>query len=233
MSAPPKHLLWDFDGTLGRRQGRWSGAIVDVLRRRANIDVDIETVRPFMRSGFPWDAYDRPNPPNRPAGDWWRALHPLFERAFIGCRVPPAEAAALAAEVRTTYLDLSTWSLFDDAIDVLTELRREGFTHSILSNHVPELLTIVGHLGLTPLLDVVVNSAVTGFEKPNPQAYRAALAVMGNPDPAEVWMIGDDVRADYLGAESAGLRAILVRSTDPRAARRAETLRGVRPFLGA
>jgi hypothetical protein len=31
--VPPdtKMLIWDFDGTLGYRQGKWSGALVDVL----------------------------------------------------------------------------------------------------------------------------------------------------------------------------------------------------------
>jgi ribonucleotide monophosphatase NagD (HAD superfamily) len=45
-------------------------------------------------------------------------------------------------------------------------------------------------------------------------------------------MIGDNVEADVLGAESVGLRAILVRGKDPRALRRAETLRDVPKFLG-
>jgi len=44
-------------------------------------------------------------------------------------------------------------------------------------------------------------------------------------------MIGDSIDADVLGAESVGLRAILVRSEDVRALRRAESLRDVRNFL--
>jgi putative hydrolase of the HAD superfamily len=45
-------------------------------------------------------------------------------------------------------------------------------------------------------------------------------------------MIGDNIHADVLGAESVGLRAILVRNEDPRALCRAESLRDVRLFIG-
>ena len=44
-------------------------------------------------------------------------------------------------------------------------------------------------------------------------------------------MIGDNVAADVLGAEAAGIPAILVRRPDPRAARYADTLAGVDAFL--
>src|SRR5581483_6429395 len=59
-------------------------------------------------------------------------------------------------------------------------------------------------------------SAETGFEKPHPQAFAAVLDELG---PEEAWMIGDNVVADVLGAETAGIPAILVRRPDSRAAR--------------
>ena len=31
VAAPGRVLIWDFDGTLGRRPERWSGAIADAL----------------------------------------------------------------------------------------------------------------------------------------------------------------------------------------------------------
>jgi putative hydrolase of the HAD superfamily len=230
MAPLRKFLIWDFDGTLGYRPGQWSGAVVQVLRRFAGREVDIEMVRPFMRLGFPWHNPDRPNPPMRTADAWWDALLPVFEEAFVGCRVPADQAAALAAKVRPVYTDLAAWRLFDDTREVLGELHAEGWSHAILSNHVPELPSLIEGLGLRPLIHTIVNSAETGFEKPHPSAFQAALAAL--EDPAQVWMIGDNITADVLGAESAGLRAILVRSEDPRASRRAASLREVRNFLG-
>jgi len=166
----------------------------------------------------------------RPADDWWNGLLPVFEEAFIGCRISPEQARALAARVRSVYTDVSEWRLYDDTLVTLRELHAEGWNHAILSNHVPELPALIHGLGLGVLVDHVVNSAETGFEKPHPGAFRAVLAKL--QDPAEIWMIGDNIEADFFGAESAGLSAILVRSFDMRAARRADGLREVRNFLG-
>jgi putative hydrolase of the HAD superfamily len=203
--------------------------MVQVMERYAGIMVDIETVRPFMRRGFPWHTPDSPNPPNRPADDWWLALRPVFEEAFVACRIPPEQAAELAPRVRTVYLDLAEWRLFDDTLEVLDQLSGEGWVHAILSNHVPELPDIIRGLGLAPLIHRVVNSAETGFEKPHAGAYRSALAVLD--DPGQIWMIGDNITADVLGAESAGIPAILARTDDPRAQRRTANLRDVLWFL--
>jgi putative hydrolase of the HAD superfamily len=229
MASRQKYLIWDFDGTLGYRPGQWSGTMVQVLRRFAGLDVDIEKVRPFMQKGFPWHSPDRGNPPMRAADDWWDAMQPVFEEAFLGCRLPPDQARTLAGNVRSVYTDVAEWRLYDDTEDVLRDLLEEGWNHAILSNHVPELPSLVEGLGLGPLIRLVVNSAETGFEKPHPRAFQSALSSLD--DPAEVWMIGDSIDADVLGAESVGLCAILVRSEDRRALRRAECLRDVRKFI--
>jgi putative hydrolase of the HAD superfamily len=71
-------------------------------------------------------------------------------------------------------------------------------------------------------------SAETGFEKPHPQAF---ASVLDRLEPAEAWMIGDNVVADVLGAEALGIPAVLVRRPDPRAARYADSLAGVERFL--
>jgi putative hydrolase of the HAD superfamily len=87
--------------------------------------------------------------------------------------------------------------------------RRPAGSNAILSNHVPELPELVGALGIAPYVDAVFTSALTGFEKPHPEAFRYALRAFG--DPQHVWMVGDSPTADVQGAEALGLRAILVR----------------------
>ena len=222
-------MIWDFDGTLGYRPGQWSGTLVQVLRRFTGREVDIEAIRPFMQKGFPWNNPDQVNPPMRAADEWWDALRPIFEAAFMGCQLSPGEAKLLAGRVRAVYTDLSEWRLFEDTRDVLGKLRQDGWTHAILSNHVPELRSLLDGLGLSPLIHHVANSAETGFEKPHPGAYQAVLHAL--EEPGQVWMIGDNIHADVLGAESVGLRAILVRNRDPRAVRQAAGLRDVSKFL--
>ena len=64
-----------------------------------------------------------------------------------------------------------------------------------------------------PLLAQVFNSAVIGYEKPNPGAFQTVLNAL--PDREAIWMIGDNIVADIQGAEAVGLPAILVRRSHP------------------
>ena len=88
-------------------------------------------------------------------------------------------------------------------------MSRAGWRHAVLSNHVPELERIAAGLGLDRYLDAVLCSAITGYEKPHPEAFAAALRLRRNGEP--VWMVGDNPEADVEGARRAGLPAVLVR----------------------
>ena len=132
-------------------------------------------------------------------------------------------------EAQRIYLDLATWELFEDTIPVLSVLQEKGWRHVIISNHVPELGLIAKHLGLDRLIEEVYNSAEIGYEKPHPEIYNRALAKYGHAD--KLWMIGDNILADVLGAEQVGIKAILVRRADTRAKHQFEDLYGVQEFV--
>jgi HAD superfamily hydrolase (TIGR01662 family) len=128
-----------------------------------------------------------------------------------------------------TYVNPARWKLFDDVVPCLTVLSAQGWRHSILSNHVPELGQIVRSLGIAAHFVAVFNSAETGVEKPNPQAFRNVLASIG--EARDVWMVGDSIAADAKGAKSVGLRSILVRNPHPDADLFCESLRDVANVL--
>ena len=73
----------------------------------------------------------------------------------------------------------------------------------------PELPELVSDLGLGGLIPVVFTSGLTGYEKPNPMAFRIALEKARKTE--AVWMIGDNLVADYRGARQLGIPSILVR----------------------
>ena len=111
----------------------------------------------------------------------------------------------------------------------LKQLQDVGWTHVILSNHVPELPDIVTTLGLSPYITRIFTSALLGYEKPHPQAFRYVLDELHNP--AVVWMIGDNPEADIAGAEASGIPAILVRGIDRSARRSCPGLAALAPLL--
>ena len=218
------YLIWDFDGTLGYRPGRWAGALAEVLQQeRPGSRITAEDLRPYLQTGFPWHHPERPHPSLRTATAWWEALCPVFERAFrFGAGLRVSEAQRLARRVRAVYVHPVRWRVFGDALPCLHTLSGQGWQHVMLSNHVPELPTIIKALGLARYMATVFNSAITGFEKPHPQAFRNVLATL---DRAEtIWMVGDSATADVAGAHAVGLRAVLVRNPHPHAGYSCQTL---------
>jgi putative hydrolase of the HAD superfamily len=234
-----KLLVWDFDGTLAHRRGEtgWSLLLAETLdAEEPGHGHSPDTFRPYLRDGFPWHRPDVPH--LELCGDaeaWWNGVLPLLARAYEAAGYPPARALELAGVARRLYVDPAGWSLFDDTLPTLERLAEKGWMHAILSNHVPELAGIVARLGLAHLMAGFSCSANTGYEKPHPLAYASVLDRLRliERGPTEVWMIGDNVVADVLGAEAVGIPAVLVRRPDPRAARFSATLAGVDEFLAA
>jgi putative hydrolase of the HAD superfamily len=56
-------------------------------------------------------------------------------------------------------------------------------------------------------VDAVLDSAIVGFDKPDPRLFRAALDRVG-VDAAHAVHVGDTVPADVRGAQAAGIRAV-------------------------
>lgn len=219
-----KYVVWDFDGTLAYRPQMWSGAVLSAIHAAGvPCDASAQDVRPFLQSGFPWHRPDVIREPGRHPDEWWASLDPVFVPAVCSIsQVDRIAVAAIVRRVRDIYTDPSTWVVYDDVHQTLEALAAAGWTQILLSNHVPELPSIVRALGLSQYMTRIFNSAETGVEKPHPAAYRQVLDVI--PNGCAVWMLGDSLDADVLGAEAAGMNAILVRREHPRANRSCSTL---------
>ncbi|TML77340.1 MAG: HAD family hydrolase [Actinobacteria bacterium] len=229
----PRLLIWDFDGTLAHRRGEtgWSILLAEALdAEEPGHGHSAETFRPHLREGFPWHRPEVAHPELCEPDAWWASVGPLLSRAYEAAGYVPARALELADAARRLYVDPGVgWALFEDTLPALERLSRAGWTHAILSNHVPELPQLVAGLGLGDVVAHVSCSAETGYEKPHARAF---ASVLDRLRPADAWMVGDNVVADVLGAEAVGLPAVLVRRPDPRAARYADSLAGVEQFLG-
>jgi FMN phosphatase YigB (HAD superfamily) len=225
-------LIWDFDGTLAHRRGEtgWSILLAETLdAEESGHGHSAETFRPHLRDGFPWHRPEVAHPELCEPEAWWAAVEPVLARAYESAGFGSARALELAGAARRLYVDPEVgWTLFDDTLPALERLSQAGWTHAILSNHVPELRQIVSGLGLDRMVAAVSCSAETGYEKPHECAF---ASVLDRLRPVDAWMIGDNVVADVLGAEAVGIPAVLVRRPDPRAARYADSLAGVEGFL--
>ena len=64
-------VFWDFDGTIARRQNRWSGALLDAWKVvEPTTTATVDQLRPHLKSGFPWHDPDTIREAPSPA-EWW------------------------------------------------------------------------------------------------------------------------------------------------------------------
>jgi putative hydrolase of the HAD superfamily len=103
------------------------------------------------------------------------------------------------------------FSLYEDALPVLDELRRHGLRLGLVSNGQRDLEEFAVHHGLE--VDVVVGSKAHGRIKPHPSIFVAALQALG-VRAEEAAMVGDSYEDDIEGARSLGMRAFLLDRDD-------------------
>ena len=219
-------IIWDFEGTLAVRPGRFTGALVKAARLcdPAFQGTD-DQVRPYLSGAFPWHGKEKRHAFADDADAWWRSLRGFSAHALqqLGMReVLAVEAAQLA---RSVYLDSGEWVCLDGALQTLDALSGCGWTHVIMSNFAPELDGIVEALGLSSRIAMAFSSGRVGFEKPS-KAYFDH--VLGRISPARAcFMIGDNPEADIEGGRSAGLKTILLGGTDSSADFRVDRLSSI------
>ena len=91
----------------------------------------------------------------------------------------------------------------------LVELRRRGYKLVVVSNANGTVRQAFQRIGLFDLVDVIVDSAEAGFEKPDRRLFDVALRLAGSTH-AHALHVGDIYHVDVAGARAAGLTPVLV-----------------------
>ncbi|MDP6957841.1 MAG: HAD-IA family hydrolase [Planctomycetota bacterium] len=101
------------------------------------------------------------------------------------------------------------WRCYEDVFPVLEDLRQKGFRLAIVSNWDTRLRKIAGGLGLVEKVDEIFISAEVGRRKPDPYIFEQALEKVG-VHPEEAIHVGDLLEEDVVGAQRAGIGALLM-----------------------
>jgi HAD superfamily hydrolase (TIGR01509 family) len=72
-----------------------------------------------------------------------------------------------------------------------------------------EQLDTLHLLGVLPFVDALAISEDVGHEKPHPAIFETALQAL-RVSPEKTWYVGDDMDADYRGADRVGMQPVLV-----------------------
>jgi putative hydrolase of the HAD superfamily len=100
-----------------------------------------------------------------------------------------------------------------DAAPLLRFLRHRGLRVGVLSNTFwPRSWheEIFRRDGVLDLIDGAVYTSDIDWTKPHPEAFAAAMAAVGETDPAACVFVGDRPFDDVHGAQQAGMRAVLI-----------------------
>jgi len=196
-------VLFDFSGVL--TTSPW--AHMAALGAEAGVDGDV--VLELLIGPYEEDT-DHP---------WHR-----FERGEITAidygidLVGRAEAAGIAIDFTKLRSLLRDLEIHEVVLDKIRVLRGIGYRTGLITNNVREASDEWRALvPIDDLFDVVVDSSAVGMRKPNPAIYRHALELLGGIA-SERAVFLDDSPGNVIGAQRAGLHAILVDSADPRPA---------------
>ena len=129
------------------------------------------------------------------------------EQIVLGMGGDPGGARACATDMVREWERHENFSLYEDALPALEELRRHGLKVGLVTNGQRDLEEFVGHHGIE--VDAMVGSRSHGRTKPHPSIFAAALRIL-EVRPEEAAMVGDSYEDDIEGARALGLRVFLL-----------------------
>jgi putative hydrolase of the HAD superfamily len=129
------------------------------------------------------------------------------EQIVLGMGADPAGARACAVDMVREWERHENFTLYEDALPVLADLRARGIRIGLVTNGQRDLDEFVRHHRLE--VDAMVGSKAHGRIKPHPSIFVAALRQL-EVAPEEAAMVGDSYEDDIEGARALGMRAIFL-----------------------
>ncbi|MBI1846215.1 MAG: HAD family hydrolase [Candidatus Rokubacteria bacterium] len=101
----------------------------------------------------------------------------------------------------------------DASAPVLARLH-DRYRLGLVSNFYRNLTAVCDDVGLSRHFDVIVDSEVVGYVKPDPRIFEAALVKLGVEADAATF-VGDSLTRDMAGARAAGMRHVWLVGDEP------------------
>ncbi len=153
------------------------------------------------------------------------------EQIVLGMGGDPSGARECAVDMVREWERHENFTLYEDALPTLEELRRHRLAIGLVTNGQRDLDEFVSHHGLD--VDAAVGSRAHGRTKPHPSIFAAALQAL-EAAAGEAAMVGDSYEDDIEGARALGMRGILLDrdGRHPEAEDRIDTLLALPAALG-
>lgn len=128
--------------------------------------------------------------------------------------VPPVNTQTrLATEIIADSTTRLMKNLRADAIEVLSQLKSEGYKTGLISDCSPAVPLTWKETPLSPLIDVAVFSCSVGLQKPDLRIYQLATQQLA-VEPEHCLYVGDGSSQELTGASQVGMHPVLIRVPD-------------------
>ena len=200
-----KGILIDFGGTIDSDGIHWFNQFRDAYALVTSVP------EPLL-----WDAYVHTertlgrNPIIRPTDTFCKTL-----QTKIALQTEYLQLHGIDLTAQDTILD-TCYNKVVKHISTVSKpvLERIQLPMVLVTNFYGNMHTVLAEFGLDHLFKEVVESAVVGVRKPDPQIFRLGVAALGL-EPAEIVMIGDSADKDILPAQSIGCHTIQITPSSP------------------
>ncbi|MGH7507971.1 MAG: HAD family hydrolase [Gemmatimonadales bacterium] len=155
-------------------------------------------------------SYEASRAMERASGNDQERAAAYLEALFLQAGVPAGRLRQVRDCVTRMHRERHLWSSVPErAAEGLSRLREAGIRLGVVSNSDGRVEQALEAAGLRGYFDVVIDSSLAGFEKPDPRIFQAALDALG-VGAGEALYVGDLYEVDVLGARAAGMEAILL-----------------------
>lgn len=204
-----KGIIFDYGGTIDSRGVHWSEVIWDGYQD-AGVGIDKDT----FRDAYVYAERELAKVRHIMPEDNFHTL--LLKKMEIELGWLAANGHISAAEVErlapviALYCYERARECVEEARPVLDALKERGIPMVLVSNFYGNVQAVLADFDLLRYFDSIVESAVVGVRKPDPQIFRLGVGALGMK-PEEVLVVGDSYKKDILPAESIGCRVAWIK----------------------
>ena len=137
-----------------------------------------------------------------------------FATILLSAGLPEDRLGAVARDIRERHEQAALWVRpVPGTRPMLQSLRAAGLRLAVISNADGRVADYLVRAGLADLFEFILDSAIEGVEKPDPEIFRRALDRL-EVDPDEAVYVGDTWAVDVVGARRAGIEPIYLAEPD-------------------
>jgi putative hydrolase of the HAD superfamily len=200
-----KAVSFDFGGTLAYEE-KEDYIVYHEILRELGFNVDLNQLRKALESSRSWIRRKKAE-----TGEVWSESMWIEHVSHMLSSLALSNSREIASQVCGLWPYRVALRAYKDVEPTLIRLRQKGLRLIVVSNvsSSRNLRSYLARLGLEGYFAVLVGSGSVGYEKPNPEIFRLASKLSNTPF-EKMMHVGDSYKEDYLGAESVGIKAVLL-----------------------